>query len=111
MAKERHLAVLLQSVGRSQACPLQGCHQRQSLGAPLSLPPSSSSWGTYALFMKEDLIRWRERERERYVLQSTHIYLWGHSSHCRPIGRGVPGVSFCVLLVYNLLCLASPQGK
>jgi len=37
-----------------------------------------------------------------HSLQSTHISLWGHSSHERLIGRGVPGVSFWFLLVHNL---------
>jgi len=30
---------------------------------------------------------------ERDVLQSSHNSLWGHSSHDRLIGRGVPGVA------------------
>jgi len=38
--------------------------------------------------------REREKERERDFLLSPRISFWGHSSHDRLIGRGVPGVSF-----------------
>jgi len=33
-------------------------------------------------------------ERENSSLQSPYVSLWGHSSHDRVIGRGVPEVSF-----------------
>jgi len=47
---------------------------------------------------------------ERDLLQRTHVSLWGHSSHDRLIGRGVPGVSFCFSRVYNRdLSLTSPK--
>jgi len=48
-----------------------------------------------------------EREREFYF--KSHISLWGHSSHFRLIGRGVPNVSVVSWLMYNFLCLASPR--
>jgi len=38
-----------------------------------------------------------------------HISWWEHSSHFRPIGRGVPSVSVVAQLVYKFLCLASPE--
>jgi len=54
--------------------------------------------------------REKGRERERDLLQRSHITLWEHSSHDRLIVRGVPGVSFvfrqCRTSLFGL-----PQGK
>jgi len=49
------------------------------------------------------------REREREIYFKSHISWWEHSSHFRPIGRGVPSVSVVIQLVYKFLCLASPK--
>jgi len=38
------------------------------------------------------LLLTEHRQRDRVLLQSTHISLWEHSSHYRLIGRGVPGI-------------------
>jgi len=51
------------------------------------------------------------KRKERDILQSTHISLWEHSSHCKLIGRGVSCVSGVSQLVYHFFCLASPRGK
>jgi len=47
-------------------------------------------------------------EREREIYFKSHISLWEHSSHFRPIGRGVPSVC-CFSANVQIPLLASPK--
>jgi len=52
-----------------------------------------------------------ESSRREKFTSKYRRFVVGTLSHIRLIGRGVPSVSFYFLLVYNLLCLASPREK
>jgi len=70
-----------------------GWQAKASLGQALFMEPDILLLDEPTNALDVEGIIFLQVERDRYLLLSTHISLWEHSSHFRLIGRGVPSVS------------------
>jgi len=66
-------------------------------GVLASVDDTDMQWPSWDCCAASDL-----GDRERFT-SSIYISLWEHPSHDRLIGKGVPSVSSCFSLVYNVL--------